>query len=90
MAALNYRPLELPTTIRLVILEQGLHQDPINCCLLHIDRNNDQPYHALSYEWGLPSDNDPIIYVDGCRARVRKNLFDVPMQIRIEGQDHYM
>lgn len=34
------------------------------------------PYKALSYEWGLPSDDDPNITIDGHMVRIRKNLFD--------------
>jgi hypothetical protein len=44
----------------------------------------------LSYEWGLPGDNDPIIHVDNYRTRVRRNLFDALLQIRLEDTDRHI
>ncbi|PVH91930.1 HET-domain-containing protein [Periconia macrospinosa] len=88
-ASFKYRPLELPTAIRIVVLRRGSGNDPIECRLLHIDRG-EIPYEALSYEWGLPSNYDPFISVDGCHVRVRTNLRDALMQIRLKEKNRYI
>jgi hypothetical protein len=44
----------------------------------------------LSYEWGLPRKDGPIISVDGCHVRVQPNLRDALMQIRLKEKDRYI
>ncbi|KAL1597132.1 hypothetical protein SLS60_008714 [Paraconiothyrium brasiliense] len=88
----NCQPLESPTTIRLVVLGSGSGTQPVECVLLHTDPNtwDAQPYEALSYEWGSPSDEDPWILVNGCVVQVRKNLWDALMHIRFEEEERYV
>lgn len=90
IASFKYHALELPTTIRLVVLENGSHQDIVRCRLVHSDFQSGRPYEALSYEWGMPSDDNPFIFVDDCPVQVRRNLFDALLQIRLENTHRYM
>jgi hypothetical protein len=85
----QYRPLRSPTEIRIVNLRRGSGADPVECVLLHKELH-ERPYQALSYEWGLPSDDDPIITVDGFPARVRTNLHEALMSVRLPAEDVYM
>ncbi|KFY91592.1 hypothetical protein V498_05395 [Pseudogymnoascus sp. VKM F-4517 (FW-2822)] len=78
--AIEYRPLEKPTSIRIVMLQKGSRRDTIKCSIVHTELN-EIPYQALSYEWGLPN-NDRTIRIDGCRVRIRRNLYEALVQIR--------
>ncbi|RDW85334.1 hypothetical protein BP6252_02924 [Coleophoma cylindrospora] len=85
----EYQPLERATVIRIVILQHGFGNDPIECRLLHTELGQ-KHYEALSYEWGPPSHNDPTIVLDGFDIQVRKNLRDALTQIRLEEEDRYI
>ncbi|KAJ4401436.1 hypothetical protein N0V85_005529 [Neurospora sp. IMI 360204] len=74
-----YRQLEHETTIRLLFITPGSGEE-ITYTLLHAELGN-IPYKALSYEWRLPSDDDPKITIDGHPVRIRKNLFEALKQI---------
>lgn len=84
-----YRPLATPTEIRLVSLRRGSSTDLVECVLLHTEIQ-EQPYQALSYEWGLPSDDDPIILMDGVPVRIRTNLHEALRVIRLPDEDVWM
>jgi hypothetical protein len=86
---LQYRPLETPTTIRIVEILKGCLEDPIEVLLLHVDYREFQ-YEALSYEWGVASDHDPYILVDSCESRIRRNLYDALIQIRLPDESRYI
>lgn len=83
--AVEYRPLEKPTSIRIVMLQKGSGGDTIKCSIVHTELN-ETPYQALSYEWGLPN-NDRTIRIDGCCVRILSNLYEALMQIRSTTED---
>ena len=85
----QYRSLESPSEIRVVSLRRGSGTDLIECVLLHTEIH-DQPYQALSYEWGLPSDDDPIILMDSFPVRIRTNLHEALKMIRLPDGDVWM
>ena len=68
----EYRPLEADE-MRLLVLNPGFPDDPIECYLEHYTLNHAKPYQALSYVWGDPR-NQEVIQVDGCSFKVTKNL----------------
>ncbi|EWZ36467.1 hypothetical protein FOCG_03645 [Fusarium oxysporum f. sp. radicis-lycopersici 26381] len=78
---INYSSLAPTTEIRILILKQGIGDDPIVCTLRPVARD-DAEYHALSYEWGDESKNDPFITVNDCKVQIRTNLFDALKTIR--------
>ncbi|KAK3490236.1 HET-domain-containing protein [Neurospora hispaniola] len=76
-----YRQLEHENTIRLLFITPGSGEEISSTySLLHAELGN-IPYQALSYEWGLPSDDDPNITIDGHTVRIRKNLSEALKQI---------
>jgi len=89
MSTFKYQPLEQSDKIRLLVLQPGSGTSPIECSLLHKTLGT-QPYEALSYEWKDASDCDPMIVVDGCDVRVRKNLRDALLQIRLVEENRYL
>lgn len=51
----NYKPLDIPGSIRLIVLEPGeLHED-VHLRLDHVLLSDNPQYEALSYAWGDPS-----------------------------------
>ncbi|KAL0470171.1 heterokaryon incompatibility protein domain-containing protein [Neurospora intermedia] len=69
-----YRQLDHENTIRLLFIAPGSGEENSSTyTLLHAELGN-IPYQALSYEWGLPSDDDPYITIDGHTVRIRENL----------------
>lgn len=74
-----YRRLEHENSIRLLLITPGSGEEA-TYTLLHAELDN-IPYKALSYEWGLPSDDDPNIIIDGHSVRIRKNLSEALKQI---------
>lgn len=74
-----YRRLEHGNSIRLLLITPASGERVIYT-LLHAELG-DVPYKALSYEWGLPSDDDPDIIIDGHTVKIRKNLSEALKQI---------
>ena len=74
-----YQQLEHENTIRLLFITPGSGEE-VSYTLQHAELGK-TPYKALSYEWGLPSDDDPNITIDGHTVRIRNNLFNVLKQI---------
>jgi hypothetical protein len=85
-STIKYSPLSNANTIRLIRLGQGSDDDPIHCSIFHAQLGN-QGYEALSYEWGSPSADDPMMSVDSENIRTRKNLYDALWHIRLADQD---
>ncbi|ESA43487.1 hypothetical protein GE21DRAFT_2750 [Neurospora crassa] len=76
-----YRQLDHENTIRLLFITPGSGEEASSTySLLHAELGI-IPYQALSYEWGLPSDDDPNITIDGHTVRIRKNLSEALKQI---------
>ncbi|KAF2117018.1 heterokaryon incompatibility protein-domain-containing protein [Lophiotrema nucula] len=84
----KYRPLDSPDAIRIVTLEKGASCDAIVCQLIQSERTAD--FEALSYEWGSPSNNDPMILVDGRALKVRTNLHEALLHLRLTDVDRYL
>jgi hypothetical protein len=78
----KYVPLPLPTSIRLVVLEQASGQEPIRCKLISVESSKKPTYEALSYEWGPTSNRNWPIYINGAWYEVRKNLYDALVYLR--------
>jgi hypothetical protein len=52
MAGYPYRPLNLPSESRILIISPGKYEDDLVCSLSHIFyASTDEPYDALSYCW---------------------------------------
>ncbi|KAK3949298.1 heterokaryon incompatibility protein-domain-containing protein [Pseudoneurospora amorphoporcata] len=75
-----YRQLEHQNTIRLLLIKPDSGEE-VTYTLEHSEQAK-TPYKALSYEWGLPSDDDPKITIDGHTVRIRKNLHEALKQIK--------
>src|SRR5256885_6653081 len=72
----EYRPLK-ENEFRLLVLNPGLPDEPIECFLEHYTVNRAKTYQALSYVWGGDSkDSSYYIKVDGHPFQVTKNLKD--------------
>ncbi|KAK4442826.1 heterokaryon incompatibility protein-domain-containing protein [Podospora aff. communis PSN243] len=72
-----YQPLERKFDIRLLNLEPGHFDAPIQCTLQHANLNQNPAYMALSYVWG-----DPAIVCNGANLRVRVNLRNALRRLR--------
>ncbi|TGO43686.1 hypothetical protein BCON_1082g00010 [Botryotinia convoluta] len=95
ISTFEYESLDLdkPTAIRIFILSGGSGDSPIKSSILHMelkDPSNTIKYEALSYEWKEASNDDPIILVNDCKFRIRKNLYDALIQLRFVDKDRYM
>ncbi|KAK3489759.1 heterokaryon incompatibility protein-domain-containing protein [Neurospora crassa] len=76
-----YRQLDHENAIRLLSIIPGSGEENSSTySLLHAELGK-IPYQALSYEWGLPSDDDPNITIDGHTVRIRKNLSEALKQV---------
>jgi hypothetical protein len=49
-----YKSLEPGSWIRILELQPGEDDDPINCDLSIVNQNQNPEYEALSYTWGRP------------------------------------
>lgn len=85
----TYNSLESSSAIRLIILGHGARTDPVQCFLVHCECS-DQPYEALSYEWGPITNEEPAIILDGCYIKVRENLHAALVAIRLEDRDRHV
>ncbi|KAE9374876.1 HET-domain-containing protein, partial [Stipitochalara longipes BDJ] len=66
--------------IRLLHLQPGGQEDPIECDLIHSGQHTES-YEALSYMWGPPSPCQAIT-VNGVACSVRQNLFAALQSLR--------
>lgn len=77
MARYKYKPLETPTSIRLIELMASDDEDsPLRCRIFHIDiKYSPHPeYAALSYVWGDESNPSTIICDEGTELSITRNL----------------
>jgi hypothetical protein len=84
-----YQPLLSSNEIRLLIFNPSSAGSDITCQLVHSDLAS-CPYEALSYEWGLPSDEDPEILVDDHFIGIRRNLYLALQQFRHETEQRIL
>ncbi|KAF5579833.1 heterokaryon incompatibility het-6 [Fusarium pseudocircinatum] len=83
--AIDYHKIDL-TQIRILILQHGISNDEVVCALVPVNHDGAE-YHALSYEWGEASNDDPSITVNGHKVQIRRNLFDALRSIRKPTED---
>ncbi|KAL2839832.1 HET-domain-containing protein [Aspergillus pseudoustus] len=76
-----YTPLQREDEIRLLVLEPGKGDDPIQCRLRHAILSEKPEYEALSYVWGDPAKID-YVTCDGVRVRVRESIFGAFQALR--------
>ncbi|KAF4334656.1 heterokaryon incompatibility 6 OR allele [Fusarium beomiforme] len=86
---IDYAPLAQTNEIRILILKRGVGSDPIICALCPVKRGEAE-YHALSYEWGDESENDPSITVTSRPVQVRRNLYEALKSIRKRNEDLHL
>ncbi|CAG8982897.1 hypothetical protein HYALB_00002914 [Hymenoscyphus albidus] len=82
----QYSPLKIQSHFRLIAFPREEQVDPraerLNCELAHFSLDDTAPrYRALSYEWGIPSDKDPRIWINGMPHIIRKNLFCAMLEL---------
>ena len=86
MARYNYKPLETPTSIRLIELIESPDEDsPLQCRIHHVDfQHSPHPeyYAALSYVWGDESNPSTIICDEGTELPITRNLDNALRSIR--------
>lgn len=72
----EYQPLPSMDHIRILIIQPGLHNDPIRCNLQEIPLDGAEcQYEGISYAWGDKNDFCDII-CDGKKLTIRANLGD--------------
>lgn len=89
----EYQPLDpdQATLIRVFVLHGGSGDVPIRGSIIHVDSKTfSSKYEALSYEWKEASDDDPVILASDCNFRIRKNLYDALIQLRLVDKDRYI
>ena len=78
-------PLDIEPSIRLVTLHAGKDDGPIDCTLKTVALGKQHEYEALSYVWGDPARNSPIV-VNGMRFLVTKNLYAFLIRARLHSK----
>ncbi|KFA45742.1 hypothetical protein S40293_09460 [Stachybotrys chartarum IBT 40293] len=68
-----YSPLVSSKSIRVLVLDSGIYDDDIKCCLKQVDLGKKPPFIALSYVWGNPNECAPI-ECNGATVQVTDNL----------------
>ncbi|KAG9503449.1 hypothetical protein J7337_006294 [Fusarium musae] len=86
--AIDYYKID-STQIRILILQLGVDDDEVVCTLVPVYRDEAE-YHALSYEWGAESKDDPDITVHDRKVQIRRNLFDALRSIRKPMEDQIL
>ncbi|KAF5564862.1 heterokaryon incompatibility 6 OR allele [Fusarium napiforme] len=79
--AIDYDQIDSATQIRLLNFQPGTGDVELVCTLSSVDREGAK-YHALSYEWGKASKDDPVITVNDRKVQIRRNLYDALRSIR--------
>ncbi|KAF5584290.1 heterokaryon incompatibility 6 OR allele [Fusarium pseudoanthophilum] len=87
--AIDYYEID-STQIRILILQRGVADDEVVCALVPVNRRDEAEYHALSYEWGAESKDDPDITVHDRKVQIRRNLFDALRSIRKPMEDQLL
>ncbi len=79
----THSPLSNPREeIRLLHIEEGADEDPIDCMITTWLQSSEPPYHAISYTWGDGVDADETIHINGGPFQVRRNCWDALCQCR--------
>ena len=77
-----YNPLR-KNEFRLLRVLPGSGSDFVQCLLSTHDIQKAPQYSALSYEWGNDEDDTATIQVSGSEFRIRRNLHEFLVQLRI-------
>lgn len=88
----KYQYLDLAvkqSDFRLLLLKLGKWGSDIMCELQHECLASAQPYEALSYVWGDPSDTR-VIWLNGHPHYVTRNLYSALQHLRLEDQDRVL
>ncbi|KAI7769715.1 hypothetical protein LZL87_003205 [Fusarium oxysporum] len=84
--AIDYHRISPTTQTRILTLQHGIGNDEIVCTLGPVNRDGAK-YHALSYEWGEESKDEPDITVNDRKVQIRRNLFNALRSIRKPTED---
>ena len=81
--SLPYEPLRSETSLRLVIIHAGQHDEPVRCKTLQLGAEEQASiqYKALSYCVG-PADEQHTIFVDDIEFKGRRNLYHALLHLR--------
>jgi len=81
-----YKPLETPTSVRLIELLGSTKADgPLHCHIHHANLDDSPAYNALSYVWGDESDPGAI-YCDGVPLPITRSLAAALRHLRLPGK----
>ncbi|KAK3382546.1 heterokaryon incompatibility protein-domain-containing protein [Lasiosphaeria ovina] len=81
-----YKPLERPTSIRLIeLLGSARANSPLRCRIRHADLDDSPGYNALSYVWGDESDPGAIC-CDGVPLPITRSLEAALRHLRLPGK----
>lgn len=81
MSQYTYQPLAYDDSIRILILEPGERQEPIQCSLVPVRLSEKPEYDAISYVWGTDEPSQEI-FIDGQKVMIRTNLHSALLRFR--------
>ncbi|KAK5085250.1 hypothetical protein LTR05_004531 [Lithohypha guttulata] len=84
--SLYRRPL-VGKSIRLLKIKSGQADDMLSCTLQETPFPPAETYHAMSYYWGDPGNEVPIL-VNEQVVHIRRNLYGIMCQLRQERKQH--
>jgi hypothetical protein len=84
-----YKSLEPGSWIRILELQPGEDDDPINCDLSIVNQNQNPEYEALSYTWGRPTDTR-LIGCSGKKLKIPVHLRDALLKLRRTSEVRYL
>ena len=84
-----YDTLPTSTSIRIMKLYPGVWDENLLCSFVVVDFEKSESFHALSYCWGKEPAAE-VIFCNGHRFRVTKNLFMALQHLRLASKVRYM
>ncbi|KAF2838109.1 hypothetical protein M501DRAFT_1004951 [Patellaria atrata CBS 101060] len=85
----EYRPLENPNEIRVLVLEPGREDESVRCYLKHVTLSSKPHYEAISYVWGDPNVTEKI-FCSGGTISITPNLHKALQQLRDEKSERVL
>jgi hypothetical protein len=80
----EHKPLNrIKQSIRLLHLHPGEGDDPIICSIKQVENIMEEPYTAVSYQWGDKTPEKKISILDGGVLTIGPNLFSALKQFRV-------
>ncbi|KAH8687936.1 heterokaryon incompatibility protein-domain-containing protein [Tricladium varicosporioides] len=89
MTNLQYAPLPLDSTIRLLRLHPGATSDQLNCTLQPVSLHSSPSYEAVSYCWGKASET-ALITCNNTIIPIQRNLFNLLIVFRNSSSDRLL